>query len=106
MKIRNKFLLSIATVAVICATTLSLTSCSGISKDILNNLVSRGDGTKFGSASWLDADQASVQNVIQRALTDPTASKAFKKNAVNQILYNWYKNYATGSNTISEFKKN
>jgi hypothetical protein len=89
MKIRNKSLLFCSTVIVIMATTLSLTSCASVSKDILDNLVSRGNGTMFGSTKdGGQIDDYAIDNVIQRALVDPTASKAFKKAAVDQILYN------------------
>jgi hypothetical protein len=84
MRLR-KILFSLLTLTAVgsVATTL-ITSCSGVSKDILNNMVSLGDDSKF--ADSIGNNSFDLQHEINIALTDKTATDAFKTSVVNKIL--------------------
>jgi hypothetical protein len=102
MKLK-KTIFSLLTVAAIgsVATTL-VTSCSGVSKDILNNMVSLGDGSKF--ADSFGDSSFDLQHEINIALTDKDATSAFKTSVVNKILKGWFDSL-TGISTIDNDKK-
>jgi hypothetical protein len=84
MKLK-KIIFSLLTVTAVgsVATTL-ITSCSGVSKDILNNMVSLGDDNKF--ADKVGDQSFDLQHEIYVALTDKSATDAFKASVVNKIL--------------------
>jgi hypothetical protein len=81
----KKIIFSLLTVTAIgsVATTL-LTSCSGVSKDIINNMVSLGNYDKF--ADSVGDSSFDLQHEINVALTDKSATDAFKTSVVNKIL--------------------
>jgi hypothetical protein len=86
MKLKRT-ILAISTIAAAGAVAISvITSCSGVSQAIIDNLVGRGDGTLFaknsdGSISY------SLDNAIHSALTDKNSVASFKKAVVNDALY-------------------
>ncbi|MDR2369542.1 MAG: hypothetical protein LBD63_02845, partial [Mycoplasmataceae bacterium] len=102
MRLR-KILFSLLTLTAVgsVATTL-ITSCSGVSKDILNNMVSLGDDSKF--ADSIGNNSFDLQHEINIALTDKTATDAFKTSVVNKILKGWFDSL-TGIATIDNDKK-
>jgi Spy/CpxP family protein refolding chaperone len=59
--------------------TFALTSCSAVSKDILNNMVNTGDGTKFSK-------NVTLEDEIKAALTDKSATDAYKGKIVDKLL--------------------
>jgi hypothetical protein len=84
MKLKKTFfsLLTVITIGTV-ATTL-ITSCSGVSQDIINNMVSTGDNSKL--ADNVGDSSFDLQSEINTALTDKGATDAFKKTVVNKIL--------------------
>jgi hypothetical protein len=79
MKFR-KILFSLFTISITAAAAVTtLSSCAGVSKDILDNLVNRGKGDKLSS-------DITFQNSLEMALTDKDASSAMKKTVVSEYL--------------------
>jgi hypothetical protein len=78
-KLGRIFLISCGFVAVgiVCSSTVS---CSGVDSKITNNMVSKGDGSKF-------ADNIDLKDEIVQALSDKGSSDAFKKQIANKVLY-------------------
>jgi hypothetical protein len=81
MKIKSILISMLAVVGTGAITATTITSCSGVSNDILNNLVTRGDGSMFST-------NVSLEQGIRTALTDKTATAAFKKSVVDRIFLN------------------
>jgi hypothetical protein len=84
MKLKKIIFSLLTVVAVGSVATTLITSCSGVSKDILNNMVSLGDETKF--ADNVGDQSFDLQHEINIALTDKSATDAFKTSVVNKIL--------------------
>jgi ribosomal protein L17 len=80
MKIR-KILLSMLTVVATGAIVATTVTACGVSQDIINNLVTRGDGSKF-------SNNVSLEQAIKTALTNKDATDAFKKSVVNKLFFN------------------
>ncbi|GHU48672.1 hypothetical protein FACS1894218_6260 [Bacilli bacterium] len=80
MKLK-KTLFGILTAAGICTVaTTTITSCSTVDSAIMKNMV---DPTKGGGRFSADT---SLNDEITTALTDESATDAFKKSVVNKIL--------------------
>jgi hypothetical protein len=83
MKLK-KTIFSLLTLAAIgSVATTFITSCSGVSQDIINNMVKVGDESQFAAGT-------SLKDEINIALTDKDATAAFKTSVVNKILYGWF----------------
>jgi hypothetical protein len=91
---KHKIFLKTLTVASI-GLSLSMinTSCSSsVSKEIIDNLVNRGDGSKFtnngGASSKLGTvDDTNLKEAIRSALYDKNSTAQFKKAVANALLY-------------------
>jgi hypothetical protein len=81
----TKLLLSISGLFGAGLIAFSVTSCDGVSQKIKNNIVNKGDGTKF-------ADGYSLNTQVKNALMNKTSSDAFKKTLADTVIYNWYQN--------------
>jgi hypothetical protein len=76
-------LLAISFTTTVAVTTLS--SCTGVSKGIMDNLVSRGNGGNFTNDTN-GTNGITFQNALEMALTDKDATTAMKKSVVSQYL--------------------
>jgi hypothetical protein len=76
----TKLLLSISGLFGAGLIAFSVTSCDGVSQKIKNNLVDKGDGTKF-------ADGYSLSDEVKKALLDKSSTDAMKKTLANSVLY-------------------
>jgi hypothetical protein len=63
---------------------LSLTSCSGVSDDIIKNMVDIGDSSLMAKAG--DDASITLKEEIETALSDKGATDKFKASVVNSVL--------------------
>jgi hypothetical protein len=87
MKLKRTILAMSTIIATGAIATSVITSCSGVSQSIIDNLVGRGDGTIYGKKSDGSIVNYSFQDAIHSALTDKNSTAAFKKGIVNDALY-------------------
>ena len=74
------------------------TSCSDVSSDIIDNLINKGDSSKFSDVLGTD-----IKSVFKEALKSKAGYDAFKAKLVDDVLYAWYKDK---KDTQSTFKDN
>jgi hypothetical protein len=90
-KVFKPLALSVLTAIAIGTISLSTFSCTPMSKEVLANQVKVGDGLLFATGSTLDQQ-------VKYALRNSTSNVNYSKQVVNQILYNWYSDFAFGYN--------
>lgn len=76
----------------------TLTSCSSVSKDIVNNMVNPESADKF-------SDKVSLGTEIKAALTDKTATDAFKGKVVDKILTHWWDSIKSDNVSVKDQDK-
>lgn len=99
----KKLLLTTCAVGLLLGSTLTFaTSCSEVSREILDDMVNHGDYTKFST-------NVTVNEMIQNALLSSTGQEAMRKLKAQEIIYNWYAKKAekneTKKNRLDELKK-
>jgi hypothetical protein len=77
------------------AMAFSLVSCGGISKEILDKQINIKKGNEFATGY-------SLKDVLTSA-SSSTARSKFSSALVDQILYNWYADFAFGKNSSASY---
>jgi hypothetical protein len=96
MKLKKTLLFS-SLFFVSCLAVTSLASCAkAVDSKITSNMVDKEKGTRFASSQQGDL---TLSEMIKMALTDPTSTNSFKDFVTNEILYRFYYDICTETDT-------